>query len=56
MSEKLELNAVLAKIERSLNIWVKTRVFYAIKTERVSLQNKYDGVQPFITENKTKQN
>ena len=56
MSEKLELNAVLAKIERSLNIWVKTRVFYAIKTERVSLQNNYDGVQPFITENKTKQN
>ena len=34
---------------------VKTRVFYAIKTERVSLQTNYDGVQPFITENKTKQ-
>ena len=56
MSEKLELNTVLAKIERSLNIWVKTRVFYAIKTERVSLQNKYNGVQLFITANKTKQN
>ena len=35
---------------------MKTRVFYAIKTERVSLQNNYDGLQPFITENKTKQN
>jgi hypothetical protein len=27
-----------------------------MKTERVSLQNKYAGIQPFITANKTKQN
>jgi hypothetical protein len=27
-----------------------------MKMERVSLQNKYDVIQPFITTNKTKQN
>jgi hypothetical protein len=27
-----------------------------MKTERVSLQNKHDVIQPFITANKTKQN
>jgi hypothetical protein len=31
-------------------------VFLAIKTERVSLQNKHGVIQPFIAANKTKQN
>jgi hypothetical protein len=35
---------------------VKTRVFLAMKIERVSLQNKYDVIQPFIAANKTKEN
>jgi hypothetical protein len=35
---------------------VKTRVFLAMKTERVSLQNKHDVIQPFIAGNKTKEN
>jgi hypothetical protein len=36
-------------------IRVKTRVFLAMKMERVSLQNKHDVIQPFITANKTKE-
>jgi hypothetical protein len=28
----------------------------AMKTERVSLQNKHDVIQPFIAANKTKEN
>jgi hypothetical protein len=35
---------------------MKTRVFLAMKMERVSLQNKHDVIQPFIIENKTKEN
>jgi hypothetical protein len=35
---------------------VKTRVLLAMKTGRVSLQNKHDVIQPFIAENKTKEN
>ena len=55
MSEKVELNVVVAKIERSLNNGSENQSVHVIKTERVSLQNKYDGVQPSITANKTKQ-
>ena len=33
---------------------MKTRVFYAIKTECVFSKTTNDGVQPFITANKTK--
>jgi hypothetical protein len=33
-------------------IRVKTRVFLAMKIERVSLQNKHDVIQPFITAKK----
>ena len=54
MSEKLELNAVLAKIERSLNIWVKTRVFYAIKTECVFSKTNKMGSNHMLL--RTKQN
>jgi hypothetical protein len=35
-------------------IRVKTRVFQAMKMERVSLQNKHAVIQQFITANKTK--
>jgi hypothetical protein len=35
---------------------VKTRVFLAMKTERASLQNKHDVIQPFIAANKIKEN
>jgi hypothetical protein len=35
-------------------IRVKTRVFLAMKTEHVSLQNKHDVIQQFITANKKK--
>ena len=52
MSGKQELNAVLAKENTRRTIRVKTRVFYAMKTERVSLQNKYVGVQPYATAKK----
>jgi hypothetical protein len=33
---------------------MKTRIFLAMKTERVSLQNKHGVIQPFITANKQK--
>jgi hypothetical protein len=35
---------------------VKTRVFLAMKNGVHPLQKKYVGVQPFIAENKTKEN
>jgi hypothetical protein len=35
---------------------VKTRVFLAMKNGVHLLQKKYVGVQPFIEENKTKEN
>ncbi len=56
MSGKQELNAVLAKENTRRTIRVKTRVFYAMKTECVILQNKYAGIQPYATANKTKEN
>ena len=49
-----ELNAVLAKENTRRTIRVKTRVFYAMKTERVSLPHKNARIQPYATANKTK--
>ena len=54
MSGKPELNAVLAKENTRRTIRVKTRVFYAMKTERVSLPHKNARIQPYATANKTK--
>jgi hypothetical protein len=52
--EKPELNAVLAKENTRITIRVKTRVFYAMKTQRVSLPHKNARIQPYATENKHK--
>jgi hypothetical protein len=54
--EKRKLNAVLAKENTRRTIRMKTRVFLAMKTERASLQNKHDVIQPFIAANKIKEN
>jgi hypothetical protein len=53
--ENQELNVVLAKENTRRTIRAKTRVFYAIETECVILQNKYAGIQPKATANKKKQ-
>ncbi len=54
--ENQELNAVLAKENTRRTIELKTRVFYAIKTECVSLPHKNARIQPYATANKTKEN
>jgi hypothetical protein len=55
-AKKQKLNAILEKENTRWTIRVKTRVFLAMETERVSLQNKHDVIQPFIAANKTKEN
>ena len=55
-SERTRAKRNTRKENTRRTIRVKIRVFYAMKTERVSLQNKYVGVQPYATANKTKEN
>ena len=56
MNEKQELNAVLEKQNTRRTIRMKTRVFFAIKTECVFSKTNIAGIQSFITANKTKEN
>ena len=55
-NEKQELNAVLEKQNTRRTIRMKTRVFFAIKTECVFSKTNIARIQPFITANKTKEN
>jgi hypothetical protein len=52
--EKWKLNAVLKKENTRWTIRVKNGVFLANEKQVNLLQKKFVGVQPFITENKTK--
>ena len=55
MNENQELNAVLEKQNTRRTIRMKTRVFFAIKTECVLSKTNIAGIQLYSIENKTKE-